>query len=574
MLINRFHEINSNPFFTKGRIMKIRFFTASILGLFYFCLTCPAVALEGEPYIHDPSTIVECDGRYYTFGTGSGGLISEDGWTWHSGAVRPGGGVAPDTIKIGDRYLVTYADGGGGQHSFRVHTMWTKTLDPESPDFGFEDNIVVVSTDLSSECDAIDSAFLLDPTDGRLWCTYGTYFGFIQIVELDPATGKRVEGNEPKNIAIDCEATAMMYRDGWYYLLATHGTCCTGVTATYNIRVGRSRDVTGPFVDNLGMDMLRGGGKLVISANGRGIGAGHFGHINLGDDVEKFSFHWEADLDRGGRSVLEIRPLLWKDGWPVAGDDFKGGTFEIESEGTGYALEIGVEAVSLAPSRVRQMRGAPGGAGPRGGAGAPGPGAAPRGAGAPGPGAAPRGAGAPGPGAAPRGAGAPGAGAAPARGAGARGGFGGGFGGRGNAGPVTPIPDQDVAEVSQNWPDGNIEVRLNDYMLLAHQKWEITPAPDAGGYLGGPYFKITIAGTDRTLAKTDNDELIALPAFTGGPEQLWRIDQLTDGTYRIMPKVESATLGPVALIAAGVTTPSLAKFDPESDRGRWNLRKP
>lgn len=51
-------------------------------------------AQTGTPYIHDPSTIAECEGKYYTFGTGGGGLISEDGWTWHSGAVRPGGGAA------------------------------------------------------------------------------------------------------------------------------------------------------------------------------------------------------------------------------------------------------------------------------------------------------------------------------------------------------------------------------------------------------------------------------------------------------------------------------------------------
>ncbi len=63
-------------------------------------------AQEGQPYIHDPSTIAECEGKYYTFGTGGGGLISEDGWVWHSGAERPGGGAAPDVMKIGDRYLM------------------------------------------------------------------------------------------------------------------------------------------------------------------------------------------------------------------------------------------------------------------------------------------------------------------------------------------------------------------------------------------------------------------------------------------------------------------------------------
>ena len=77
-------------------------------SLFTVCaLLAGSLALDaqtGEPYIHDPSTIVECDGKYYTLGTGGGGLLSEDGWHWKGGAVRPGGGVAPDAIKIGDRY--------------------------------------------------------------------------------------------------------------------------------------------------------------------------------------------------------------------------------------------------------------------------------------------------------------------------------------------------------------------------------------------------------------------------------------------------------------------------------------
>ena len=73
-------------------------------------------------------------------------------------------------------------------------------------------------------------------------------------------------------------------------------------------------------------------------------------------------------------------------------------------------------------------------------------------------------------------------------------------------------------------------------MLQAQQKWTITPVADAGGYPGSPYFKITVAGTDRALAATADGELVVLPAFTGAPEQLWRIDQLADGTYRLMPK--------------------------------------
>src|SRR5512147_440333 len=102
---------------------------ASLLSVW---LTGTITAQIGKPFIHDPSTITECQGKYYTFGTGGGGLISEDGWTWNGGAVRPGGGAAPDAIKIGDRYLIIYgATGGGrgGRHNGKILTMWNYTLD-------------------------------------------------------------------------------------------------------------------------------------------------------------------------------------------------------------------------------------------------------------------------------------------------------------------------------------------------------------------------------------------------------------------------------------------------------------
>ena len=75
------------------------------------------VAQTGRPFIHDPSTVVEDNGRFYSFRTGSGGLMSNDGWKYTSGAVRPGGGAAPDAMKIGDRFLVVYGTTeGGGNH--------------------------------------------------------------------------------------------------------------------------------------------------------------------------------------------------------------------------------------------------------------------------------------------------------------------------------------------------------------------------------------------------------------------------------------------------------------------------
>ena len=217
---------------------------------------------------------------------------------------------------------------------------------------------MVASSDGFEDCDAIDPSLLLGP-DNRLWLSYGTYFGFIRVVELDPKTGKRKPGNQPVNVAIDMEATSLQYRDGWYYLLGTHGTCCDGANSTYNIRVGRSRSPTGPFVDHMGTDLIRGGGKLVVAASGRFVGPGHFGRLVITDGIEKFSCHYEADLDRSGRSVLDIRPLLWKDGWPIGGDNVWEGTYEIQSERSGGALELGVDFVRMERTGGFFGRGAP-----------------------------------------------------------------------------------------------------------------------------------------------------------------------------------------------------------------------
>ena len=477
----------------------------NLLLLFTLAFSANGFAQSGEPYIHDPSTIVECDGKYYTFGTGEGGLISEDGYHWYSGAVRPGRGAAPDAMKIGDRYLVIYgATGGGlmGGHNGRILTMWNKTLDPNSPNFKYSDPIEVANSDGLEDCDAIDPSLLLDPKTGRLWVTYGTYWGNIRQIEIDPKTGKRVEGNVEKDIAIDCEATDMIYHDGWYYLLGTHGTCCDGVNSTYNIVVGRSRSVNGPFIDNVGRDMIAGGGKMVIAGGDRVVGPGHFGREIIDEGVEVMSCHYEADFDQGGRSVLGIRPLLWQNGWPKAGNRFHGGTFEIESERRGYALELATDFVRIPQERH--------------------------------------------------------------------------FWGNPDTSTVKPIASQQLKDVIDTWPKGEITVRCNDYMFHPNQRWTITAEPNKGGYLGQPYYKITIEGTNRALAATANKELTTVAEYTGDDAQLWRIEQLIDGTYRIMPKMipgEKAINTKICLYSAGDSTPTLATYDFNSDNSKWNLRQ-
>ena len=495
--------------------MLIRIVTIAATSL----LAMPALALDGEPGMHDPSTILQHDGHFYAFGTGAGlpFLESADGWQWRRGGTlmsavpggKPGPDVlarggnntwAPDVIRMGDRIFVYYA-APGTQPRAAVGLLVGRSLDPQSPDYKWQDAGAVAWSDGVEDSNAIDPGVFLDPADGRLWLTYGSYFGYIRLVELDPKTGTRLHAaRTPVNIAINSEASVIIGHDGWYYLFVTHGSCCAGANSTYNIRVGRARRVSGPYLDNMGVDMLQGGGRLFAGSRGRHIGPGHFGLLDLGGGVQKFSLHYEADLDRGGSSVLDIRPLWWRDGWPVAGDNFVAGTYSIESARTGTVLELATQGTPVGGPRPR------------------GPTATPAGA--------------------------------------------------------APIADQQAAQVSASWASTAIDVRLGPAMLQAQQKWTISPVAGAGGYPGSPYFRICIAGTERALAATAAGELTAVPAFTGAPEQLWRIDQLTDGTYRLMPKSAPGSGESLVLSAVGSSTPTLAKFDPSTDRQRWRIEAP
>ena len=267
------------------------------------------------------------------------------------------------------------------------------------------------------------------------------------------------------------------------------------MNSTYNIVVGRSRSVTGPYLDNVGRDMIAGGGKMVIDADDRQFGAGHFGRYIEDEGVEKMSFHWEADLDRSARSVLAIRPLLWENDWPVAGSSFKDGVYEISSVRRGYALELAVDF-------VRQQ--------------------------------------------------------IPRRGWWEE-----------SDEPEVVYPNQTLEDVAGTWPEGEIPARAGDWMNRPHQRWTVTPVPEAGGYLGGQYCKIQIEGTDRVLAATEDAEVVTLPAYTGAPEQLWKIEQLTDGTWRLCPK----SLPGYVLTSIADSTPTLAKYNFQSDNCKWNFIK-
>lgn len=325
------------------------------------------VPVKGMPFVHDPSTVVKFRGKYYVYSTGRGipFYSSTDLETWtREGSVfdeipedvhnavpkNDGRGVwAPDIVRMNGQFYLYYAVSSWGSFVSAIGLATNPVLDPKDPAYKWTDRGVVVSSDGVEDLNAIDPGVIQTP-DGQLWICYGSYHGSIRITQLNPKTGLALHPGQLGTAvatARESEASDIIFHGGYYYLFVNHNSCCKGKDSEYNIRVGRSLSISGPYLDKHGKPMTEGGGSLFLAAHDHRIGPGHFGRVldydrkgpsgdpsDDGGEAEPqlFSVHYEADMTRGGRSVLDIRPLLWsEDGWPVAGDHLEDGTYQIVS---------------------------------------------------------------------------------------------------------------------------------------------------------------------------------------------------------------------------------------------------
>lgn len=302
---------------------------------------------DGEPGpfgTHDPSTVVTEKRADTFFYTGRGvGILRREGrrgeWQrvgsifrrgqypeWHKEAVPPNRGHlwAPDVIQVGERWLVYYSVSDFGKNTSAIGLASNATLDPDSRDYEWKDEGVVITSKRGDNFNAIDPAVVMD--GDRLWMSFGSYWDGIMLVELDPKTGLLKDAEEGKDkdeklerIRLadnpDIEAPFICKEGDWYYLFVNWGKCCRGVESTYEIRVGRSKKITGPYKDLEGTPMVNGGGSLVVKSKDRFIGPGHASIYERSG--KRWLVHHFYDGESNGAPRLRMLPLEWQDGWPV-----------------------------------------------------------------------------------------------------------------------------------------------------------------------------------------------------------------------------------------------------------------
>jgi arabinan endo-1,5-alpha-L-arabinosidase len=308
----------------------------------------PTTTSSTAPYIfiHDP-TMAKENGTYYVFSTGDPAGVIGNGniqirtsrnlknWTYDGTvfATIPAwitsdiGTIpnlwAPDISYFDGLWHLYYAGSSFGSNNSVIGLATTPTLDPGSPRYHWTDDGLVFRSVSSDDYNAIDPS-LVTAANGSKWLVFGSYWSGIQLIQLDSATGKPATTPTVYSLAEKAtpdpeEGAGIVYHDGYYYLFVSVGTCCRGISSTYHIQVGRSTSITGPYVDAYGTAMLDGGGTDVQGTDAGMVGPGGEFVFNPGGGQLWLGYHYYDAYDDGD-AWLQIRPLIWLNGWPVTGD--------------------------------------------------------------------------------------------------------------------------------------------------------------------------------------------------------------------------------------------------------------
>ena len=315
-----------------------------------------------HPDVHDPVMAKGEDGRYYIFSTGMGvGVMSSadmQEWKHESSVLNPipqwaidsvrgyrGHTWAPDISHHNGLWHLYYSCSTFGKNGSAIGHAVNKTLDPRSPEFKWEDRgMVIASHRRIDDFNAIDPNLVVDGK-GQPYLTFGSFWDGIQMVRLSKKDFQTPEGrpftisrrvgrkltmqelNDVRNWTVEggdtieagenaVEAPFIYRRGKYYYLFVSFDYCCRGAGSTYNTVYGRSENITGPYIDQKGRPMEKGGGIRLYGPDDQNFGIGHCAVYDF--DGQPYFVAHAYEKAQNGRAKLFVRPLKFdKDGWIV-----------------------------------------------------------------------------------------------------------------------------------------------------------------------------------------------------------------------------------------------------------------
>jgi len=311
----------------------------SVFLVFVMCLTVAIPVfgefwkLSGELMIHDPSMIKEGN-KWWVFGTGEidgNGirvLTSDNGTQWSQAPTifpqplawwkqyvpdHTSAQWAPDIQFFNGRYWLYYSVSSFGSNNSLIGLLSTDSISSGK----WRDDGLVIRSTTQNDYNAIDGDLVID-ADGNPWLSFGSFWSGIKLTRLDAKTMKPTGqlysiAARPDHPERAIEAPNITYKDGYYYLFVSFDKCCKGVESTYKIAYGRSTNITGPYLDQKGVDMLKGGGTILDSGNSEWIGPGHQDVYN-----NNIIIRHAYQASNNGVPRMLINDLYWdSNGWPT-----------------------------------------------------------------------------------------------------------------------------------------------------------------------------------------------------------------------------------------------------------------
>ena len=231
---------------------------------------------------------------------------------------------APCVVKLGGKWVL-YISLFVSDPDCRIAAL-TST----SPTGPFEFASEVIDSRREGVENAIDPYVL--EVDGKVWMFFGSLADGIHRIEL-ASDGLAVKsGAKPVHVAgvrhpankmkRAWEGSYLHRHGGWWYLFVSGGHYGDH---TYYLTVGRSREITGTFLDRQGRPMTEGLAEPILSSGKDDFfyGPGHNGEIvKSADGRDYIFFHSHVRGYKPNERPTLLQELLWdKDGWPYFKDN-------------------------------------------------------------------------------------------------------------------------------------------------------------------------------------------------------------------------------------------------------------
>jgi arabinan endo-1,5-alpha-L-arabinosidase len=283
----------------------------------------------------DPTVWKADDGKYYCIATNPRHcLVSDDLFHWQASDISPIDDDSWETISnISRAYWAPDVTTVNGQRLMYL-TLYNSAEDSNIGVFQeyepcrFRFKGIITSGKETGIEDTIDPEVVTDPKTGKVWLFFGSVGG-VHRIEL-AADGLSVKvGARYEHVAgltvHQCpdrskvfEGSYLHWHKGYWYLFVSSGFFGNH---TYQLQVGRSKKLTGKFLNREGKPMTEGYATPILhsSEGDNFFGPGHCGEIFTAGDGNEYIFyhcHVRESRNQGHRPMFMSRIQWGKDGWP------------------------------------------------------------------------------------------------------------------------------------------------------------------------------------------------------------------------------------------------------------------